>query len=158
MSLKKSFLLFMFAFLANTLLAQNTISKEIASIHTAIEGFLRQNRQDGGFSQDGIYLVILRLNNEKKADSLLIGQIAGNGEGAKVLGRLNYNAYKYSERGVRYLAIPLVILNPANDDEEDNTVGEIYQQSLRFAKTHRSGITRYSKPLLYIRHLPVSKK
>lgn len=134
--------------------AQTTREKENVQLLKTISDKLYASRNDAGMAKDGIYLLSLRIGPEKKADSVFYSRVMGGNEDLTVLKKMNLENLSISEKGVKFIIIPIIILNPKNDNGEDETVLEIYRQLLQKDKGRRSGTTRLTKPLLFINNQP----
>lgn len=128
--------------------------KEIIQLLKTISDKLYAARNDAGMAKDGIYLLSLRMSREKKIDSVFYSRVAGGSEDLTALKEINLKNLSISEKGVRFIIIPIIILNPKNDNGEDETVLEIYRQLLQKDKGRRSGTIRLTKPLLFINNQP----
>lgn len=127
--------------------AQVTNEKEIILLQKAISDNLYTSRNDAGMAKDGIYLLSLRIGTEKKADSVFYSRVVGGNDDLPALREINFNNLAISEKGIKYVIIPIVIVNPKNDNGDDETVLEIYKQLLQKDKGKRSGNIRVTKPL-----------
>lgn len=133
---------------------QITKEKEIAQLLKTVSDKLYAGRNDTGMAKDGIYLLSLRISREKKADSVFYGRVAGGSEGLAALREVNLENLSISEKGLKFIIIPIIIINPKNDNGEDETVLEIFRQLLKKDKGRRSGNIRFTKPLLFINNQP----
>jgi hypothetical protein len=146
---------FLWLTLLGSVTAQVFWEKDIAMVHKKINDQLYYNKADRNLATDGIFLVTIRIKPDRKVDSVFFACVVGKCTEVSWLGGLDLAEWRYAEKGVRYIIIPLIVINPKNDEGEDETVLDIYKQSFRNFLGKRQGIIRYTKPLVFINSKPM---
>lgn len=152
---KLSLLVFLCLMFINRVPAQPSWGRDIAKLHKKISDQLFANRTNKKLADDGIYFITIRISAARKADSIFYGHVAGASTEVPSLIKLNLAECKYTEQGIRYITIPLIVINSKNEEGEDETVLDIYNQSFRKFAGKRDGIIRYTKPLVFINSKPM---